>query len=229
MRAEPPLPHSGLGQALRASCNGKGARWRWAPGFTRRDRIGLAPTEQAFFEHPAHLSSKRARTRSGKLQDRNARQVSVVLQETCSEQVLLLRKERKVGNDQISDDPTGLAGQAWQHSRDPLLVIHAKRTEGIAQRSDILPEKADAVYGEPRQGYVKVRHVESREITHLEHFDKRAVERFGEAPAPPAMNTSRGCGNIRVDLYPAVIFQKPGADRVVDHKRRPVGVFPPLG
>src|SRR5262245_29776814 len=117
MRAESPLPYIDLGRALRGSCNGKCARWLWwAPGFTRCDRIGPALTEQAFFEHPAHLSSKRARTRSGKLQDRNSRQVSVVLQETGSEQVLLLREKRKVGNDQISDDPTGLAGQAWQHS-----------------------------------------------------------------------------------------------------------------
>src|SRR5258708_37622357 len=149
MRAETPLPHIDLGQALRASSNARGARWLWAPGFTRCDRIGPAPTEQTFFEHPAHLSFKRALTRGEKLQDRNSHQVSVVLQETGSEQLLLLREERKVGNDQISDDPTGLAGQAWQHSRDPLLVIYAKRTEGIAQRSDILPEKADAVYGEP--------------------------------------------------------------------------------
>src|SRR5688500_6232548 len=99
MRAGSPLPHIDLGQALRAAYNGKGARWLWAPGFTRCDRIGPALTEQAFFEHPTHLSFKRTRTRGGKLQNRYSHQVSVVLQKTRSEQVLLLREERKVGND----------------------------------------------------------------------------------------------------------------------------------
>src|SRR5689334_13474440 len=95
MRAESPLPYIDVRQALRASSNRRGTRWLWwAPCLTRCDRIGLALSEQAFFEHPAHLSFERSRTRGGKLQDRNSHQVSVVLQETGSEQVLLLREER---------------------------------------------------------------------------------------------------------------------------------------
>ena len=61
-----------LGQALRASSNNGVVCWLLVLGFTRRDRIGPAPTEQAFFEHPTHLSFKRARTGGGKLRDRNS-------------------------------------------------------------------------------------------------------------------------------------------------------------
>jgi hypothetical protein len=74
------------------------------------------------------------------------------------QEFLLLRKEGKMRNREISDNAARPSEETRKDSRDPFLIVYVEGAESVTQSRNILPEEPDAINGKAGERYVEIGH-----------------------------------------------------------------------